>query len=699
MKKLYEHITSKPKLIILIFVLLTVVGAVLKQFVNVNYDINAYLPEDSRSTVSLDVMNEEFSGGIPNCRVMIENLTIPQALEYKDKLADVEGVSEVTWLDDSFDVTQPLEIHDKDAVESYYKDGMALYSITIEDGRILDGVSAIRDIIGDESAMEGSAVSTAVATESTISEISLIAAFSVLFVLIVLILNTRSWIEPVIILAGLGVAIMINAGSNIIFGEISFVSNAAGAILQLAVSLDYSVFLLHRFEECRKECENPREAMVSALCKSTGSIMSSGLTTVIGFAALCLMRFRIGPDLGLVLAKGVAISLISVFVFMPSLILACRNLIDKTHHRRLVPKFDKFAKVVTKIMIPFACVFAVITVPCFLASNSNKFYYGSAHIFGTETTLGKDTAKIENVFGKNDTYVMLLPKDDNSTQKELSDKLKELPQVTNIISYVDTVGSEIPSEYLDDETYSKLESENYSRMVLQLNTDYEGEETFSLVEEIRHTAQDFYSDQFYLAGNGVSTYDLMETVTSDMAKVNFIAIAAVFIVLVITMKSLILPVVLVLDIETAIWLNMSFPYFSDSYIFYIAYLIISSIQLGATVDYAILLTDRYIEYRNEMPKKRAIRDTISSVTLSILTSGSVLTVVGYLLGGFSTHGLLAQLGIFIGRGTVCSLSIVLLVLPAMLYLFDSIIVRDKSLKSKRVKVKNILSNTNFMTKG
>lgn len=673
MRKLYQAITAKPKLVILLFVLMAVAGAILKPLVSVDYDMNDYLPEDSKSTVSIDVMNEEFDGGIPNARVMIKNVSIPQALEYKEKIESVEGVSDVMWLDDSIDLTTPLEIQDQSVVETYYKDNNALFSVTIDDDYILDTVSSIREIVGTDNAMEGSAVSTEVATNSTVSEIAKITVIAVIFVLLILVLTTESWAEPVVILLGLGVAILINMGSNIIFGEISFVSNAAGAILQLAVSLDYTVFLLHRFEECRKTFDSPRDAMVDALCKSTSSILSSGLTTVIGFAALCLMRFRIGPDLGLVLAKGIAISLICVFVFTPNFILTVYKFIDKTHHRKFVPSFERFGKFVSKVMIPCACIFAVLIVPTYLASNSNSYYYGSSHIFNEKTKLGKDTKLIEDVFGKSDTYVLLVPNGDNQTQKELSETLKTIPEVKNIVSYVDTVGSEIPEQYLDANTLSLLRSDNYSRMVISLDTDYEGSDTFSLVEKIRNTAEDFYSDQYYLAGNGVSTYDLMDTVTSDMVKVNLIAIAAVFIVLLLTLKSVSLPILLVLSIETAVWLNLSFPYFMDDTIFYIAYLIISSIQLGATVDYAILMTDRYLEYRRTMPKKQAVIQTVSSCTVSILTSGSVLTIVGFLLGYISTHGLLAQLGIFLGRGTLCSLGIVLFVLPGLLYIFDKVI--------------------------
>ncbi len=673
MKKLYKGITSKPKLVIIIFILFAVFCALIRGFVEVNYDINDYLPDDSKSTVSIDVMNKEFDGGIPNARVMIQDVTVAKALEYKDKISDIGGVSDVTWLDDSIDITQPLEVQDTDTVETYYKDNTALFSVTIEEEHIIDAVSKIREIIGNDNAMEGSAVSTAVATESTVSEIYKIAIIAVIFVLAVLILNTLSWAEPVIILIGLGIAILINMGSNVIFGEISFVSNAAGAILQLAVSLDYYVFLLHRFEESRKDFSNPRDAMVDALCKSTSSILSSGLTTVIGFAALCLMRFKIGPDLGMVLAKGVAISLISVFVFMPNFILLVYKIIDKTRHRPFVPRFERFGKFVSKVMIPFVCVFVVAIVPSYLASNSNDYYYGSAHIFNEKTKLGSDTALIEQVFGKSDTYVLMVPNGDNVKIKELSDELKKLPQVTNILSYVDTVGEEIPEEYIDDDTLSMLVSDNFSRMVISLDTDYEGEDTFELVEKIRNTAESFYKDEYYLAGNGVSTYDLMNTVTSDMMKVNLIAIAAVFVVLLFTMRSITLPIILVTGIETAIWLNLSIPYFNGNTIFYIAYLIISSIQLGATVDYAILLTDRYMEYRQKMPKKQAVVSVISSCTVSVLTSGSALTVVGFLLGRFSTHGLLAQLGFFIGRGTLFSLAIVMFVLPGLLFLLDGII--------------------------
>ena len=680
MKKFYMSLVNHRKTMVMIFTMVFVVCLLLGNLVKVNYDINDYLPESSPSTVSLELMQEEFDGGIPNARIMISDVTIPEALEYKEKLEAVDGVTAVTWLDDVVSIFVPLSTLDTDTLETYYKDNNALFTVTIEEDRRIEAVSSIREIIGEDNAMTGSAVSTAISTTETVLEVNKISIFTVLFVLVVLVMTTNSWMEPLIVLIGLGLAIVINNGTNLIFGEISFVTNAAGSILQLAVSLDYSVFLLHRFEECRQENPDVKAAMTEALCKSTSSILSSGLTTVIGFLALVLMQFRLGPDLGLALAKGVAISLITVFVFMPSFILLTYKWLDKTRHKDLLPKFDLFGKSVQKMTIPMVCIFVILIIPAYLASNANDYYYGSSNIFGNETQLGSDTAVIESVFGKSDTYVLMVPAGDTATETELSQELNNLPQVTSIISYVDLAGAEIPLEYLDENTLAQLISKNYSRMVLSVDVPYEGEETFALVEQVRNIAQKYYSDTYYLAGEGVSTYDLMETVTDDMVKVNLMAIAAVFIVLLLSLRSISLPIVLVLSIETAIWINLSIPYFMDTPIFYIAYLIISSIQLGATVDYAILMTDRYKENREMMNKKAAVIQTISDVTVSILTSGSVLTVVGLLLGYITTNQLLGQLGIFIGRGAILSLIIVLFVLPGLLYLFDPLIIRKRKIK-------------------
>lgn len=675
MRKFYEKIVNNPKKIILIFFVMVFLSAIGKIFISVNYDIHDYLPEDSPSTISIDVMKENFDGGIPNARVMIKNVNIPQAIDYKNKIKAIDGVTDVIWLDDVLDISVPVEVMDKKILDNYYKDNNALFTVTIDDDKRIEVVDKIDKIIGENNAITGSAVSTAMATETTVKEVSKISVIAVIFVLFVLILTTTSWVEPIVVLIGLGVAIIINAGTNLIFGEISFVTNAAGNILQLAVSLDYSIFLIHRFVECKKDIDSAKEAMVVALTKSTSSIFSSGLTTIIGFLALALMRFRIGPDLGIALAKGITISLITVFIFMPPLILMSYKYFEKTHHKDFLPSFKPFGKLITKVMFFMVFIFVLAIVPSYKASNSNSFYYGQSRVFGPNTRLGRDTLEIEKTFGKNDTYVLLVPKGNIGNEQKLSDDLKKISQVSTIISYVDTVGAEIPTGYLDKETLAKLESDKYRRMVISIKADYEGEETFKLIEDIEAIAKKYYGDSYFLAGEGISTYDLKNTVTKDMVKVNLIAIGAVFIVLVLSLKSLILPFILVLGIETAIWINLAIPYFQNSVIFYIAYLIMSSIQLGATVDYAILFTERYKENRTMYNKKNSIINTVGSVTTSILTSGSALTVVGFLLGKISTHGLISQLGYFLGKGTICSMIIVFFVLPGLLYIFDKIIAR------------------------
>ncbi len=684
MKRFYTATVKHRTLILVLFLLAAAVCLVLRNQVGVNYDVNDYLPAESASTVSLEVMEEEFSGGIPNVRVMLYDVTIPEALEYKERLEAVDGVVSVTWLDDAVDITAPLATLDTDTVETYYKDEAALLTLTIgEEDDYISAVEEIRAVIGDENAMTGSAVSTAISETSTTAEVGRVAIFGVAFAMLVLFLTTSSWLEPFLVLAGLVVAVVINAGTNLIFGEISFVTNAAGSILQMAVSLDYSVFLLHRLDECREETENIQEAMVTALCRSTRSILSSGLTTVIGFLALVLMQYRLGADLGLALAKGVAISLITVFLFTPALLLTVYRLTDRLRHRTPKLRLAGMGRVIHKLTIPLTVAFVLVIAPAFLASSSNEYYYGSSHTFGENTQLGTDTAAIEEVFGQSDTYVLLVPGTDTATQTALSNSLHELEHVTSIISYVDAAGAEIPLEYLDESTMRQLVSDNYSRFVISVDVPYEGDETFALVEEIRAVAQEYYPDSYYLAGQGVSTYDLMKTIQSDMLRVNLVAIGAVFVVLLLTQRSVILPVLLVLCIETAIWLNLAVPYFAGKPVFYIVYLIISAVQLGATVDYAILMTDRYRENRQAMDKKEALVHTVSGATVSILTSGSVLTVVGLLMGFMSSNQLLAQLGLLLGRGTIFSLFSVLLVLPGLLTLFDGLFIKKNRPRGRK----------------
>ena len=493
-------VVNNPKKLLAAFAILVAAAAVCSTGVGVNYNVTDYLPDDTASTRALEVLGEEFPGGIPNARIMARDVTLPEALEMKARLEAVPGVESVTWLDDAVDVLAPIETQDASTVETYYKNSAALYTLTISDEYRLSAVDAVREIVGENGALTGDAVSTALATTGTVAEVRLITVIAVLFVWFILTLTTASWAEPVLVLIGLGVATVLNAGSNIIFGEISFVTNAAGSVLQLACTLDYSVFLIQRFSECLEENPDPREAMTEALCKSTTSIMSSGLTTVIGFLALVFMRFGLGPDLGTALAKGIVISMITVFIFEPALILTTYKLMLRTQHRRFLPRFDKFGRFVRRIMLPMVLVFAIVMVPAYLASGRNGYYYGSAHIYGEGTQYGEDTAAIEEVFGKRDTYVAMVPRGDLAREQELSRRLHGIAEVESVLSYVDTVGAEIPMEYLDADTLALLVSGDYSRFVITVDADAEGEAAFSLVEQVRSVLDEMYPGTSYLAG-------------------------------------------------------------------------------------------------------------------------------------------------------------------------------------------------------
>lgn len=676
-RKFYSNVVKYRKPVMALFALLAVCSALLYPKVFVDYEIINYLPKESPSTMALDLMGKEFGGAIPNVRVMIRDVDRKEALSYKKKLEAIDGVRSVMWIDSMLPLEMPLEMFPKSMLEAYYKDGNALFNVTVDSEKQLDAIPKMYELIGENNLMTGNAVITVVATINTVKEIVIITIIAILFLFFVLIMTTTSWVEPFIIMLGLGMGVIINSGTNIIFGKISFVTNSAGMILQMAVALDYSVFLIHRFSECKKEGD-PEEAMVNALTLSSSSILSSGLTTVIGFLALAFMKFLLGADLGLALSKGVAISLVTTLVFMPGVILSTYKWMEKTQHRRFVPSFRKFGRFVSRVTIPLMIVFVLAIVPSFIGSVRNEFWYGGSRIYGPETRVGSDEAKLNKIFGESDNYVIMVPRGDNASEYALVRDLQADPRVSAVLSPISVLGPALPAEILPDPIISQLRSENYDRMVLTVAMPSESPETFEFIEEVKKTAAKYYGDQYYLAGMGISNYDLRTVVTGDMMKVNLIAILAVFVVLILTMQNLLLPVILVITIETAIWINMSISVLTGSPLYYIAYLIVSSVQLGATVDYAILFTQRYRENRKDLgiEPRECVVHTISDTTVSILTSALAVSVMGFLLAFFSSQGIIAQVGLLLGRGTLCSLFAVLFVLPGFLMLFDRFVTRS-----------------------
>ncbi|WP_368505268.1 RND family transporter [Alkalihalophilus sp. As8PL] len=666
------RIIKKRKAIVFVFVLIAVIATVAQFFVSVNYNMVDYLPDEAQSTRAIEVMEDEFSGSVPNTRVMIEDVTVQEALQYKERLAAIDHVSDVMWLDDVIDLKTPLEMANQETVEDYYKDGKALFSLSIPSGEELAVTDEIYELIGEENAMAGEAVNTATSQKMAGTESFYAAALLVPIIILILVLSTTSWIEPLFFLTAIGVSVLINLGTNIFVGEVSFVTQSVAPILQLAVSLDYAIFLLHSFQEHRKKTNEPEEAMQLAMKQSFPAISASAATTFFGFMALMLMNFEIGADLGLSLVKGILLSFISVMVFLPALTVCLYKWMDKTQHRNFVPSFKGLGARVLKLRFPALIIVLSILIPSFLAQSNTEFTYGLGEQPET-TRAGADLIAIEEAFGESTPIVLLVPKGDVVKEAELIEEVERIDQVTNVISYVTIVGSGIPSEYVDKSITEEFYSDNYSRIIINTNSAKEGDVPFAIVEQVQEIAASYYGDETLSLGESVTLYDIKNTVQKDNTFVNVMTVATIALVLLITFKSVTIPIVLLLTIQSAVWINLSVPYFTDTSFDFVGYLIISTVQLAATVDYAILFTETYKEHRREMPAMQAMKKTIDEKTFSISISASILSSIGFILWITSTNPIVGSIGLLLGRGALLAFVMVLCFLPALLLVLDKVI--------------------------
>lgn len=671
MNKVADLIIRRKTIIVAVFAIAAALCTLLAFTVNVNRNLLDYLPADSESTIALDIMDREFDGAVPNASVMISGVSIPQALECKRQIAGIEGVQSVIWLDDVIDVTAPLEVADTGVVEQYYKDGAALFSVAISSGFERTAVAEIYAYIGSENAMSGDAVDTYYTGQSETSETRSAMLALVPAILVILLLTTSSWAEPILYLAAMGVAILINMGLNAFLNDVSSITNIVTPILQLAVSLDYAIFLLHSFQEHLETTSDIKQAMRLAMRSSFSSIAASAATTLFGFLALAFMKFRIGPDMGFNLAKAIVLSYISVMVFLPALTLCCYRLIDKSRHKKLIRDSERIGSVLLKIRIPALVLALLLVVPCFLAQGRTSYIYGSIND-DLSSKSGSDAALIEEAFGASNPMVILVPKGDPAKEETLCGELSGHKHVTSIISYVTSVGASIPQDYLGEEIISEFYSENYARIIVYTDTEAEGDEAFQTVEDIRAVVSQYY-DESYSCGTSANLYDMKTVVSKDNTVVNLIAVAAIAAVLFITFRSAILPFLLLFVIETAIWINLSIPYFAGQSLCYIGYLVISTVQLGATIDYAILLTNSYMRNRTGLLKKDAVKKTLGANFISVLTSALILACAGIGLNMTSSNYIVTALGALLARGTLLSFVMVMCVLPALLLLFDKII--------------------------
>ncbi len=664
-----RFVVKRRKQVVGITLLLTIFFTICFFNVKINYNMTDYLPANANSTVALNIMDEEFGESVPNCNVMVEDVSIVEALEVKDKLSNIDGINDVSWLDDAVDLKLPLEVQDQDLVDDYYKDGKALFSVTIEDGKEQAVTDAIKSELGEETKLSGNAVEQAdsqrLASSQTMSAIMVLGPL----IILILIIATTSWLEPFIYLTAIGSAVLINLGSEIFRGEISYVTLAVAPILQMAVSLDYAVFLSSSYEKHKKKAPNNGVAMIWAMQESFKSILSSALTTVFGFFALTLMNFKIGPDMGISLVKGVILSLVACMTFLPAAILLLNRLIEKTRHKKFMPSFKKAGVIATKIRIPAFIIVFIISGFCYIGQANNKFVYGA----GEAAANTEEAVSIKETFGENNVMVVLVPKTDPAKEKLLSNDIEALEGVTDVMSYANQVGITIPSEYLSKDITDKFYGDNYARIIVYTDTPVEGKEAFALVENIRELAKGYYGDDVYSCGQSANLYDMKTTIEKDNTLVNIVTVVAIYLVLLVTLKSWFLPLLLILVIKAAIWVNMSIPFFTGSSLIYLGYLVVSTVQMGATIDYAILLTDHYMVNRKKLPQREAMEKTMGEIIPSVLVSSAILAIAGFALAFVSSNEMVSALGILIGRGALIPLVLVNLCLPALLFITDKVL--------------------------
>ena len=673
MNKFAAGIVKYKKAILTLFILMILICAMLFRLVGVNYNMVDYLPPSAQSTKAISIMNDAFSQEMPNANVMVKDVSLVEALEYKRLLAGIGGISNVMWLDDVADLKTPLKMQDASRIEKYYKDGAALFLVTIDDGMERAACSAIRDLIGEKGAISGEAPDREFMQSAAVSEVLNATAILVPLAVVILMFFTGSWLEPILYLCAIGVAVVINMGTNILFGQVSFLTNSVSPILQLAVSMDYAIFLMHSFSDNRKEYDNVEEAMKRAILASITAISASALTTLFGFLALVFMQFRIGADLGLVLLKGIIISFASVVVFMPPLILFFYKALDRSKRRALLPDFRNINNVLSKTAIPAVVIVVLAVVPSFLGQRRTVFVYGAGSASGG-TYLERDKKAIEEVFGKTNIVALLVPAGDVVKELDLSRELESLDYVDAVMSYALTVGAVIPSHFLSSDVTEQFYSPQYARILIYTDTPGEGDLAFSVVERINAAAGKHYSE-YYSAGQSANLYDMKNIVAKDNSRVNIIAIISILLVLFFSFRSVILPFILVITIETGIWVNLSIPYFVDKPINFIGFLVLSTVQLGATVDYAILLTDYYRENRKRMLKADALHKSMGDSFRSIIISGLTLSSAGFTLYMTSSNSSIRDIGLLLGRGTLLSMFMVLCFLPTMLNVFDKAIAK------------------------
>lgn len=738
MIKLSTLIVDKRKGFYLIFIVLIIFSILSMNKVKVNNDLTTYLPDTTETRQGIDLMDEQFTT-YGSARIMVCNVTFDEAQKLADQIENMKGVSML----------------DFDDTEDCYHDMEALFSITFDavTDESQEYLDSVLDYLSEYDVYYTSDIGQEERDASDLNNDMIVIMILVAVVVVaVLLFTSTTYAEiPVYIITFVAAAIL-NKGSNYWFGTISFVTDSIAVVLQLALAVDYAIILAHRFME-EHEDKDAREAVIVALSKAIPEISSSSLTTVSGMVAMMFMQFRIGYDMGIVLAKAIVLSLLSVFLLMPGLLLTFSKAIDKTHHKNFVPQITPVGKfcVHTRYIMPPLLVLTVIVA--FFLSSKTEYLYDTNSLTSKNMSENRfSVSMVNNEFGTINQLAVLVPNGDYEKEAQALKVLERMPEVDSCMGLAnieamdgymltdsltprqfaelidldveianalysvyavdnDNYGAIISgvSDYrvpfidiflyiydqkesgnitLDDDleetisdAYSQINiaknqllGEEYTRFVLELNVPVEGEETYAVLEEIRSAMARYYDiDDIYLVGNSTSDKDLSTSFATDNTIITVLTALFVMIILLFTFQSAGLPVLLVLTIQGSIWINFSLPYLKNAPVYFLGYLVVSAIQMGATIDYAIVITSRYMELKTYTPIKKAIVDTLNQAFPTIVTSGSMLVAAGFIISGVSSNAVVAEIGLALGRGTLTSIALVLFVLPQTLLVGDIII--------------------------
>ena len=645
----------------------------------INYDILSYLPSDIETMKGQDIMLDEFGKGGFSL-VMLDGMEDKDVEKVKEKIEKVDHVCDVLWYDTLADVSLPKEVLPDDIYDFFNTDNSTMMAVFFDEATSADGsleaVKEIRSIAGEQCFVSGMSSVVEDIKDLTMQEAPMYVVIAVILTSIILALTMDSFLIPLFFMLSVGMAIVYNMGTNFIQGEISFITEALAAVLQLAVTIDYSIFLWHSYkEEKEKHPGDNKEAMAVAIGKTITSVVSSSITTVAGFLALCFMSYELGMDMGIVMAKGVVIGVICCITVLPSMILVFDKALEKTMHKDLVPSLEKPSKFIIKHHAAFIVLFIVVLIPAVYGQINTNVYYNLTDTLPKDLNSVIANTKLDEEYNMATTHMLLV--DADMQPKEVNSMLDEMGKVDGVsfsMSLDTLIGPSIPREIVPDSVTKILKSDKWQLMLVGSEYKVASDEENAQIDELSKILKSYDKDGM-LIGEAAATKDLIDITDHDFKVVNIVSIAAIFIIILIALRSVSLPIILVAVIEFAITVNMGVPCFTNTTIPFIASVVIGTIQLGATVDYAILMTTRYKTERNAgKDKHEAVTIALSTSMKSIMVSALGFFASTFGVGVYSSVDMISQLCTLMSRGAIISMITVICILPSMLMLFDKVLI-------------------------